>query len=248
VEEVLLAGQVGYVRIRSFQDRTDDELAGALARLSKASAHKKGRLRGVVLDLRDNPGGLLDEGVRVADRFLEHGIIVRTEGRDVRQNEVQNAHERGTEPTYPLVVLVNGGTASASEIVAGAVQDHGRGVVVGTATYGKGSVQTLIGLQDGSGLKMTIARYYTPTGRSIQSTGITPDVLVRADQNPEGEAQARVLDAARGEEKERQELAKSLQGDPPMQAGFKAISRWHRMGPPKARTAMKKSPKNGVRQ
>jgi carboxyl-terminal processing protease len=222
VEDVLLSGNVGYVRIRSFQDRTDDELADALKRLDQLSSKKRGGLKGVVLDLRDNPGGLLDEGVRVADRFLNGGIIVRTEGRDMRQNEVQNAHEKGTEPAYPLVVLVNGGTASASEIVAGAVQDHGRGVVVGTATYGKGSVQTLIGLQDGSGLKMTIARYYTPSGRSIQSTGITPDVVIRVEEEAGTAAATEHLPAARGEGRQKRALAKTLEGDAQLSAGIHA--------------------------
>jgi carboxyl-terminal processing protease len=133
-----------------------------------------------VLDLRNNPGGLLDQAVRVADRFLPGGeLIVSTRGRGGKHMEEERSHDRDTEPNYPLVVLVNGGSASASEIVAGALQDNGRGVILGTQTFGKGSVQTIIELEDGSGLKLTIARYYTPKGRSIQELGITPDVVVK---------------------------------------------------------------------
>ncbi|MFL5399910.1 MAG: S41 family peptidase, partial [Myxococcales bacterium] len=138
-----------------------------------------GRLDGLVLDLRHNPGGLLEQAVKVADRFLFDGVIVTTKGRGGRHAEVERAHAKDTEPNYPIMLLVDGGTASASEIVAGALQDHGRAVVIGTATFGKGSVQTVIELEDGSGVKLTIARYYTPSGRSIQEKGIVPDLLVR---------------------------------------------------------------------
>lgn len=170
----LLDGSVGHVRIRSFQEHTERELAQALVDLRRAAG---ANWKGLVLDLRDNPGGLLEQGVRVADRFIARGIIVTTRGRNGRHTEVDRATTRGTEPDYPLVVLVNAGTASAAEIVAGALQDHDRGVVLGTPTYGKASVQTIIDFDDGSGLKLTIARYYTPNGRSIQESGITPDVL-----------------------------------------------------------------------
>lgn len=162
----------GYVKIKSFSERTAHEVKKALQALSD-----DGKLQGLVLDLRDNPGGLLEEGVRVADNWLSGGVIVSTEGRN-RPPELELAHPKGTEPTYPLVVLVNGGTASASEIVAGALQDHKRAMLVGTQTYGKGSVQTVIELEDRSALKLTIARYFTPHHRSIQGTGITPDVVV----------------------------------------------------------------------
>jgi carboxyl-terminal processing protease len=164
-----------YARVKSFQERTDQALARAL---DDGRAAVKGELRGVVLDLRNDPGGLVDQAVRVADLFLPGGTIVVTEGRSRRNVEVQRAHEKGTEPGYPLIVLVNRGTASASEIVAGALQDNGRAVIMGTQTFGKGSVQTIIELEDGSGLKLTTARYYTPHHRSIQELGITPDVVV----------------------------------------------------------------------
>jgi carboxyl-terminal processing protease len=166
----------GVVKIKSFQDRTDHYLRNTLRALR---ARRKAPLKGVVLDLRNNPGGLLDQAVAVADTFLPDGIIVTTRGRTAAA-EVQRAHRAGTEPLYPMVVLVNGGTASASEIVAGALQDHQRAVIMGTRTFGKGSVQTVIDLADGSGLKLTIARYYTPSGRSIQELGITPDIVVPA--------------------------------------------------------------------
>jgi len=179
VEHQLLADGVGYVRIYSFQERTDQELAEALSDLRRTARRSGARqLGGLVLDLRDNPGGLLEQGVAVADRFLSEGDIVRTEGRNPRHVERQVAHKRGTEGAYPMVVVVNGGTASASEIVAGALQDHKRARVIGTQSYGKGSVQTLFGLEDGSGLKLTIARYFTPNGRSINKVGVGPDIPV----------------------------------------------------------------------
>jgi carboxyl-terminal processing protease len=172
----LLADDIGYVRIRSFQDRTDRYLKEALAKL-REDAH--GTLGGLIIDLRNNPGGLLEQAVRVADRFLVSGTIVTTEGRNRQHVEKEMAHPSDTEPNYPIIVLVNGGSASASEIVAGALQDNGRAVIMGTQTFGKGSVQTVIELEDGSGLKLTIAKYYTPKHRSIQEQGITPDVVVR---------------------------------------------------------------------
>ena len=169
---------IGYVRVTSFQDRTDRQLKASLDDLR---GRLGGELRGLVLDLRNNPGGLLDQAVRVADRFLASGVIVTTEGRGRRAPEVESAREKDTEPAYPMAVLVNRGSASASEIVAGALQDHGRAVVVGSRTFGKGSVQTVIELEDGSALKLTVARYFTPRHRSIQDQGIAPDVLAEGD-------------------------------------------------------------------
>ena len=165
-----------YVRIRSFQDRTDRELRQALDGARKEIG---GPIQGLVLDLRNNPGGLLEQAVKVADRFLAKGVIVTTEARG-KPPEVEEAHEKDTEPGYPIVLLVNRGSASASEIVAGALQDHGRAVVAGSQTFGKGSVQTVVELEDGSALKLTVARYFTPKHRSIQERGITPDVVVAA--------------------------------------------------------------------
>ena len=163
------------VKLRLFQERTDRALKRAL---DAARADVGGEIGGLVLDLRNNPGGLLDQAVHVADRFLADGIIVSTDGREGRAAEVQRAHEKDTEPRYPMVVLVNQGSASASEIVAGALQDHRRAKVIGTTSFGKGSVQQVIDLADGSGLKLTVARYYTPLRRTIQDRGIVPDVVV----------------------------------------------------------------------
>jgi carboxyl-terminal processing protease len=171
---------IGYVKIASFQERTSDDLDKAIQQLEKDN---KAPLSGLVLDLRGNPGGLLDQAVRVADEFIDEGVIVSTAGRDLSHREEELAHRRGTYDKFPIVCLVNGGSASASEIVAGALQDHKRAVILGTQTFGKGSVQTVIELDDGSGLKLTIAKYYTPSGRSIQGLGITPDV-VAPDKDP----------------------------------------------------------------
>jgi carboxyl-terminal processing protease len=166
----------GYVKLKQFSETSDRDLETALDRLEHESPG--GHLKGLVLDLRNNPGGLLDQAVRIADQFIESGLIVRTEGKSGRIIDEERAHQRGTRTGFPMIVLVNGGSASASEIVAGALQDHGRAAILGTQTFGKGSVQTVIELDDGSALKLTIARYYTPKGRSIQEHGITPDVVV----------------------------------------------------------------------
>lgn len=161
-----------YARISSFQENTAEELS---ALIQKNNPQK---LAGMILDLRDNPGGLLDQAVAVTDLFIESGIIVSTIGRDKNRVEREFARKRGTLAPFPVVVLINGGSASASEIVAGALQDHERALLVGTTSFGKGSVQTLLSLPDGSGLKLTVARYYTPKDRSIQARGIRPDIIV----------------------------------------------------------------------
>jgi carboxyl-terminal processing protease len=176
-----LLDELAYIKIRVFSSTTDALLEEQLEQLS---ARLPGGLRGLILDLRRNPGGLLDQGVKVADRFIADGLIVKTVGKGGRVMDESHAHSRGTWLGFPLIALVDGATASAAEIVAGALQDHGRGVVMGTQTFGKGSVQTVIDL-DGCGskpcgLKITVARYYTPSGRSIQGQGITPDVIVEA--------------------------------------------------------------------
>jgi carboxyl-terminal processing protease len=169
---------IAHVRVKNFQDRTDVYLRKELDRLRGLNGGRE--LRGLVLDLRNNPGGLLDQAVAMSDRFLAGELlIVTTRGRNGRNTVEERSRARDTEAAYPMVVLVNAGSASASEIVAGALQDHRRAVVMGTATFGKGSVQTVIELEDGSGLKLTIARYYTPKGRSIQERGILPDFIVQ---------------------------------------------------------------------
>lgn len=172
-----LYGDIGYVKLKNFQDRTDAYLKKELDLLREQNGGKE--LSGLVLDLRNNPGGLLDQAVAVSDRFIAgNRVIVTTRGRGAQNVTEERSHDQDTEKPYPLALLVNGGTASASEIVAGALQDYHRAVLVGTPTFGKGSVQTLIELGDGSGLKLTIARYFTPSGRSIQESGITPDFIV----------------------------------------------------------------------
>ncbi len=164
----------GYVRLAQFQERSDRDLQRALEKM----VAEKGGIKGLVLDLRNNPGGLLTQAVRVSDLFLDSGLIVYTEGRIEAQKQKFFAQKDGTWTDFPIVVLVNGGSASASEIVAGALQDHKRAVVLGTKTFGKGSVQTILPLDDNSALRLTTARYFTPQGRSIQATGIVPDIIV----------------------------------------------------------------------
>jgi len=167
--------RLGYIRIASFQEHAASDLKKALKDLDGPN-HV---LKGLVLDLRNNPGGLLNQAVEISDVFLKSGIIVLTRGKVKTQENKFMARDNGDEPTCPILILVNEGTASAAEIVAGALQDNGRAIVVGTQTFGKGSVQTVIPLDDGSALKLTMAKYYTPNGRSIQAEGITPDVTIK---------------------------------------------------------------------
>jgi carboxyl-terminal processing protease len=174
VKSRMLEKGYAYLRVTQFQERTDDDLEHAIRQLDKES----GGLQGVVLDLRNNPGGLLTQAVKVADMFLDAGLIVYTDGRLENQKQKYFAHKPGTWSDFPMVVLVNGGSASASEIVAGAVQDHKRALVLGTTTFGKGSVQTILPLDESSALRLTTARYFTPNGRSIQALGIAPDITM----------------------------------------------------------------------
>lgn len=179
----------GYVRIASFQSGTAAALDKALNKLQESN-HP---LQGLVLDLRNDPGGLLNQAVAVSDEFLNHGLIVYTSGRLKSQRMSFYAHKNKKPRDYPLVVLVNAGTASASEIVAGALQDHKRAIILGEPTFGKGSVQTVIPLGNGCAVRLTTSLYYTPSGRSIQAQGIQPDILVRRDLTqqpaPNGEVQ-----------------------------------------------------------
>lgn len=162
-----------YTRITNFQSHTTADFKEKLQVLKKQH-----QIDGLILDLRNNPGGLLNQAISIADIFLNKGTIVYTKGRREDQNNVYIAHDNGEKRMYPLVLLVNEGSASASEIVAGAIQAHKRGIIVGTRTFGKGSVQTIIPLPDGAGLRMTTAKYYTPDHRSIQALGIVPDVEI----------------------------------------------------------------------
>lgn len=167
---------IGYIRIASFHERTAADLRKALVEV----ADKTKPMKGLVLDLRNDPGGLLTQAIEVSDMFLKSGLIVSTRGRTKQMETKTMARDSGVkELAVPMVVLVNEGTASAAEIVAGALQDNGRALIVGTQTFGKASVQTVIPLEDGSALKLTTARYYTPSGRSIQAEGIKPDIIVR---------------------------------------------------------------------
>lgn len=194
VTSAKLPGGVAYLTISRFTDTTASEVAAALPALRPIS--------GLVLDLRDDSGGLLRAAVRVADLWIEEGVIVSTRGRS-RAPEVERAYPKGTEPAYPIVAVVNERTASAAEVVAAALADHGRAQLVGAPTYGKGSVQTVIELEDRSVLKLTVARYYTPRGRSLEGQGLVPDIAAK-DAIPRPTA---------------------LLDDPPIRAAFDLISR-----------------------
>jgi carboxyl-terminal processing protease len=171
---------VGYIRLTQFNEQTTEGLKKGIAEIQAKVPQDK--LKGYILDLRNNPGGLLDQAISVADAFLEKGEIVSTRGRNADETQRFNARPGDLIKGKPLIVLVNGGSASASEIVAGALQDHKRATILGTRSFGKGSVQTIIPLGSGNGaLRLTTARYYTPSGRSIQAKGITPDIEVMQD-------------------------------------------------------------------
>lgn len=174
VRSVIIEPGYGYLWVTNFRDRTSDEIKETLGKLESGKAG----LKGLILDLRNNPGGLLNQAVEVSDIFIDKGVIVSIKGRFEEQTEVFEASSTKDDRKYPIVVLINGGSASASEIVAGALQDHKRALIVGTTSFGKGSVQSVKPLRDGFGLKYTIARYYTPSGRSIQAEGIKPDIEV----------------------------------------------------------------------
>ncbi len=171
---------IEYIRLRQFQEQTSGDLEATLEKYSK-----DGKIQGLILDLRNNPGGLLTSSVEVTEKFIDSGrLVVYTEGRVRNQNMRFQANSKKVYSDFPMVVLVNQGSASASEIVAGALQDWGRAVVIGTQTFGKGSVQTIIPLSDGSGLRLTTAKYYTPKGRSIHGKGVTPDIIVEQPKPP----------------------------------------------------------------
>lgn len=179
VKSKILEPGYPYIRISNFQAHTTTDFKKALDDMEKA-----GEIKGLILDLRNNPGGLLDQAVKIADIFIDDGVLVSTKGRIKEQNSVFRAHNGNSKYPFPLVVLVNEGSASASEIVAGALQDHKKALILGAQTFGKGSVQTIVPMDNGAGLRLTTARYYTPSGRSIQATGITPDVLVATAVSP----------------------------------------------------------------
>lgn len=188
VKGLFLEPGFAYARITNFQGATTKDTKKLLAKLEKEK-----QIKGLILDLRNNPGGLLDQAISISDIFLNEGLVVYTKGRIQEQNMTFQAHSNNGKNLYPLVILVNEGSASASEIVAGAIQDHKRGVIVGTRTFGKGSVQTILPMPGGSGLRLTTARYFTPNGRSIQATGIIPDVEVPLIPYTEQEKEKRNL-------------------------------------------------------
>jgi carboxyl-terminal processing protease len=198
VKSRMLEPGYGYIRISQFQSRTGENLREALVKLEDEA---DGSLKGLVLDLRNNPGGVLSAAVSVSDAFLTDGIIVYTEGRLDDAKLKFNAKPADILDGAPLVVLVNGGSASASEIVAGALQDHQRAIIMGQKTFGKGSVQTILPMDNGSALKLTTAKYYTPSGVSIQATGISPDIklenLKLADSDAPATSRIKEADLAR---------------------------------------------------
>ena len=175
VKATVLKPGYGYIWITNFRDNTTDDLVSELEKLESA----KTPLKGLILDLRDNPGGLLNQAIEVSDLFIEKGTILSIKGRKEKNTQIYKATPNKVKRNYPIVLLINGGSASASEIVAGALQDQKRALILGTTSFGKGSVQSVEKLRDGYGLKLTIARYYTPSGRSIQAKGIQPDIVVK---------------------------------------------------------------------
>jgi len=179
VKAVELGDGIEYLKLRQFQEQSPHDLDAALDKFAKNG------MKALILDLRNNPGGLLTAAVEVSEKFIDDGkLVVYTEGRVRNQNMRFSAHAKKGYAQMPMVILINQGSASASEIVAGALQDWGRATIVGTQSFGKGSVQTIIPLSDGSGLRLTTAKYFTPKGRSIHGKGITPDVVVEVPKEP----------------------------------------------------------------
>ncbi len=230
----------GYLRLTQFQERTAREARKAIDEMRDDPAG----LRGLVLDLRNNPGGLLSQAVSVSDLFLDSGLVVYTEGRLDNQAQKFFAHKANSRTDFPMIVLVNGGSASASEIVAGALQDHGRAIVLGTQTFGKGSVQTILQIQENqhgdgrSAIRLTTARYFTPNGRSIQATGITPDIVMEPKRvladDEDGPQRIRERDLPRHlrgdgerERKPEAEAGPSDEADAQLQRALELLKSWN---------------------
>ena len=190
VRAVMLSPGFGYLRITNFRMNTIEDVEKHLSELESQGDG----LKGLIIDLRDNPGGLLDQAIKISDLFLDSGIIVSIKGRTERNNQEFTARPNIPARSYPIVTLINGGSASASEIVAGALKDNSRSLILGTTSFGKGSVQTVRPLKDGFGLKYTIARYYTPSGHSIQAKGILPDIRVEPGTVPEPKKELSAFD------------------------------------------------------
>jgi carboxyl-terminal processing protease len=198
-EASIIADKIGYIRLSDFREKSTDDLEAAIKRLQEEE------MDSLILDLRNNPGGLLDVAVSVAELFLNrHQLVVSTKGRLRNQNQELRARIDGPVNNLPLVVLINEGSASASEIVAGAIQDHHRGVVLGTKSHGKASVQTIFPMKDGSALRLTTSKYFTPHGRSIHGQGIEPDVEVPLekpdDKNKDKDEKDNVFERIEGEQ------------------------------------------------
>ena len=206
---------VGYVRITTFNEQTTEKLEQAVKDLKKELG---GELKGYIIDLRNNPGGLLDQAISVSDAFLDKGAIVLTRGRNLEETQRSNARQGDITDGEKIVVLINGGSASASEIVAGALQDHNRATVIGTRSFGKGSVQTIIPLGSNGALRLTTARYYTPSGRSIQAKGIDPLVVVE-EELPDEIKKKQEIQGTRGEANLRGHLKGELEDEEEEQSG-----------------------------
>ncbi len=237
VKARILDDGIGYVRITNFQDSTDRDLEAYLKKMKQRLVPFKG----LVIDLRNDPGGLLEQAVRVSDEFLKSGLIVYTEGRSRNQNMrfYARPNETGKVATTPIVVLINEGSASASEIVAGALKDQKRALIVGTKSFGKGSVQTIIPMDDGSALRLTTALYFTPSGVTINEKGIKPDVLVEEKKPPKDESLEKLRDEMLSEHMRRQGLtdkpwnqvitSEELDKDPQLKKAVELLRHW----PPK---------------
>jgi carboxyl-terminal processing protease len=236
VKARIIQGGIGYIRLANFQDQTDRDLQNYLRKM-RQRLHP---FRGLILDLRNDPGGLLEQAVRVSNEFLNSGLIVYTEGRTPQQSMRFFAHPGGkVEVPGPMVVLINEGSASASEIVAGALKDQKRALIVGSKSFGKGSVQTIIPLEDGSALRLTTALYYTPSGITIQDKGIIPDVVVKEREIPKGKSLQKMREETLNKHMRKEGLtdkpwsqpitAKELDQDPQLKKAVEIIRHW----PPK---------------
>ena len=234
VEAQLFSDGITYIRIKAFAETTAEAFSEVLDRVA-VNARDRGGVRGVLLDLRDNGGGLLHQAVAVANEFIDKGTIVSTRGRDNVVRQSFKARRARTRPSWPIVVLINPQTASAAEIVAGALRDHGRAKIVGERSFGKGSVQNVIELPDGSAIKVTVARYFTPKGRSIQAQGIAPDVIVEGgasrpvvrEESLPGHLPAVTAKATTAAQTvipvEQGRVPVSFQGDPQARAGYRLL-------------------------
>jgi carboxyl-terminal processing protease len=235
VKARVIDSNIGYIRLANFQDQTADDLRNYLHKIRQ---HLKA-FKGLILDLRNDPGGLLEQAVQVADEFLSHGLIVYTQGRTPKEQSMHFYARPGQEGelrNFPMVVLINEGSASASEIVAGALKDRKRAVVVGTKSFGKGSVQTIIPLEDGSALRLTTALYYTPSGQTIHEKGIVPDIVVKEPEVPDGKSLQVLRDEALERHMRREGLTdkpwtqpltkQELERDPVLAEGVEIIRNW----------------------